>query len=101
MRIGVIEYSPEPLKATPQRYIKKSAAECLVRRLLAVRVSKTAIMLVPVRQTGQALPEKRQVRTLRPKTYEHHMEPRIEKIAQLDRDLSDSYLREIAGLQSE
>ena len=62
--------------------MSKNAANALVRRLLAIRLSKTVIMMVPVHQAPD-LPS-RPV-PLHPKRrgslpYTHHIEPRLEKL---------------------
>lgn len=60
--------------------MSKNAASALLRRLLAVRITKSLIQMVNVRQTG--LPAEEQV----PKyfgctNYEHHIEPKLERFS--------------------
>jgi hypothetical protein len=82
MRIGVISSSQKHTDR-PERYVSKNAAAALVRRLLAIPVAKHLIQMVDVRCA--ALPAQIQVRKWAPAVYEHHIEPRIERIPELDR----------------
>jgi hypothetical protein len=84
MRIGVISHSLNPLQAQPERYVSKNAAECLLRRLLAVRITKSLVMMVPPHQAPN-VPNARAKRGWSYEGMQHHIEPRIERIPELDR----------------
>ncbi len=77
MRIGVLSHS-QKLSARPERYVSKNAASALVRRLLAVSVTKHLIQMVHVRDMSKALPQLSAQAPRRPAVYQHHIEPRIE-----------------------
>ena len=49
MRIGVLEPQDNPAIDTPKRYVSKTVAGVLVRRLVAKRISKCLIQMVVVK----------------------------------------------------
>ena len=83
MRIAVLSHS-QKLTDRPERYVSKNAANALVRRLLAVRIAKGLIQMVQMRQGG--LPVAIQVAPPAHVTYEHHIEPRLERLGMADSD---------------
>lgn len=62
--------------------MSKNAASALLRRLLAVRITKSLIQMVHVRESG--LPAEVQVPSFKPAVYQHHIEPRLESIGFAD-----------------
>lgn len=95
MRIGVISHT-QKLNSKPERYVSKNAAAALVRRLLAVHVTKHLIQMVDIRQVS-GLPAVRQTATHKPCEYQHHLEPRLEELT-----LADSpWLQYMAGMPYE
>jgi hypothetical protein len=83
MKIGVLSHSQKSIER-PYRHISKNAAVALVRRLLAVQVTNRLIRMVEVRQVSNALPAQIQVRKWAPAVYEHHIEPRLERLTIAD-----------------
>ena len=83
MRIGVISHS-QKLGDQPQRYVSKNAAKCLVRRLLAVMITKQVIQMVEVREMAKALPAQIQSQKAESVAYEHHIEPKLERFGHMD-----------------
>ena len=82
MRIGVLSHSQKHMR--PERYVSKNAAAALVRRLLAVPVGKHLIQMVQVRDMSKALPAQVQMRAWKPAEYEHHIEPRLNRLTIAD-----------------
>jgi hypothetical protein len=77
MRIGVISHFSK-VTGRPERYVSKNAAAALVRRLLAVHISKGLIQMVEIRQSG--LRARIQAAPHVPMTYQHHIEPKLERL---------------------
>lgn len=79
MRIGCLSHTQKS-SDRPQRYVSKNAANALLRRLLAVRLTKNLIQMVDVQQMGKALPDSP---VKRPRGYaqlQHHLEPKLEPL---------------------
>lgn len=83
MRIGLLSHS-QKLGDKPERYVSKNAAKCLVRRLLAVEITKTLIQMVAIREMSRALPDKAATTPRLPRAYEHHLEPHLELLTLAD-----------------
>lgn len=94
MRIGILSHT-QKLDAKPERYVSKNAANALLRRLLAVRVTKGLIQMVAIREMCQAAPYNPAIPPKLAITYQHHIEPRLERLTQieLERQLDQDYLR--------
>ena len=78
VRIGVVPHSSTTLRI--ERYVSKNAARALVRRLLAVYESKHVIRMVEPRLMPKALPYRQQITAKATVSYQHHIEPHIEKL---------------------
>jgi hypothetical protein len=84
MRIGVISHSKQA-SDRPERYVSKNAAAALVRRLLAVQVTKHLIQMVQVRDMVRGLPALPATTPRLPRAnYEHHIEPRFQQFGIAD-----------------
>lgn len=93
-KIGVLDVHQQS-GARPQTYVRKSVAQLLVRRLLAEWVIENVlIQRKDVKQGRKVAVKSTPIR--RPKCYEHHLEPKIEKLT-----IADSpWLRYLAGLNA-
>lgn len=85
MRIGVLSHS-QKLTDHPQRFVSKNAANCLVRRLLAVVITKHLVKMVDPSAAGA--PHTEVLPPLPPATYQHHIEPKLEKLSWLQQEIS-------------
>ena len=94
MRVGVLDISQTPHIHTPTRFVSKNAASALVRRLVAVQITRTLIQMVEVRAMSKQ-PLTRTGKVFHPATYEHHIEP---KLTALTIDTSP-WMRYLAGMQ--
>ena len=78
-KIGVLSHSQKFLDR-PERFVSKTVAKLLVRRLLAVHVAKHVIQMVAIREMSRALPEQLATAPRLCRDYEHHLEPRLERL---------------------
>jgi hypothetical protein len=92
MRIGVLGISQIPHLHQPKRFVSKNAAAALVRRLLAIKITKHLIQMVEVAATSD-VPVQPQSAPHKPAVYEHHLEPRIEHFGFADTE----WLRYVNG----
>jgi hypothetical protein len=76
MRIGVLGISQIPHVHQPKRFVSKNAAAALVRRLLAIKITKHLIQMVEVAATSE-VPVQPQSAPHKPPVYEHHIEPKF------------------------
>lgn len=85
MKVGILLES-QAVTEHPKDFVSKSGAEAMCRRLTHVRVSKFLIQAVPIRQFRTDLsPVKKQVApTWCREGYEHHLEPRLERLTIAD-----------------
>lgn len=80
MKVGILLES-QAVTDTPRDFVSKSGAEAMCRRLTHVRVSKFLIKAVPLRQFKTNLaPAQKQAAAIRATIYEHHIEPRLERL---------------------